>query len=286
MFTRIWIYFIETFKLPSRLALTVLNVFIIQLYTINQFDPYLFLIGSVVLFFSLLYYRICDEFKDEETDKIFFPERPLPSGRVKKEDLKGLRLLAGFFLLSFPLLSLPSVLWGYFVFIDCLLMQFYFFVPKKMEKNRLLAFATHAPYAIVVNFYLVALHCLPNNIPILSSHNIALIIALSIPGFHWEVIRKTFVRERPGYQTYSSLLGYQGAIFLSLVFFIPITIALKIILLEVYFIPLVILFIVYGVHIWGLGLHEREGSISLQAKSEFISTVIVLVLVWQGIKGI
>lgn len=282
MISRIWIYLWETFKIPSRVLLTLTNVLVVQLFVMKSLDTFTFILGSSMLFFSLLYYRTCDEFKDEKTDKIFFPKRPLPSGRVLKSDLRLLQILCGLIMIGITIVQSEARLFAIILILDCLLMQFYFFAPKLMEKNRLIAFATHAPYAFVVNFYLLALHADIAKTQIFTLENIALVSVLSLPGFHWEIIRKTFVRERPGYQTYSSLLGYQGAILLSLVFFFPLLIGLRILLVDNFFIPLVSIIIIYCMHIWGLGLKEEEGLVSLRTKSELISTTIIICLLWQG----
>lgn len=286
MISRIWIYLWETFKLPSRLILTITNVLVVQLFVVRSFDLYIFSIAGTMLFFSLLYYRISDEFKDEKTDKVFFPKRPLPSGRVLKSDLKILRILSGFIMFSVAVLQTEARVFAILLILDCILMQFYFFMPTLMEKNRLIAFATHAPYAFVVNLYLIALHAEFAGVNLVSIENVALLFTLSLPGFHWEVIRKTFVRERPGYQTYSSLLGYQGAILLSLSFFFPLVIALRVLLPNALFIPMIIGIIFYCMHLWGLGLKEEEGLISLQTKSEFVSTVVIFTLIYHGFTSV
>ncbi len=46
------------------------------------------MVGSFTIFSFLFTLRIADDLKDYETDSILFPERALPSGRVKKKDLK------------------------------------------------------------------------------------------------------------------------------------------------------------------------------------------------------
>ena len=48
------------------------------------------IIGCYTVFAFLLSLRIADDFKDYKTDLVLFPERPLPSGRVKKADLTAL----------------------------------------------------------------------------------------------------------------------------------------------------------------------------------------------------
>ena len=45
------------------------------------------IVGCITIFTFLLSLRIADDFKDYKTDIKLFPDRPLPSGRVKKTDL-------------------------------------------------------------------------------------------------------------------------------------------------------------------------------------------------------
>ena len=44
-------------------------------------------VGAFTVFAFLLWLRIADDLKDYQTDLTLFPERPLPSGRVKKKDI-------------------------------------------------------------------------------------------------------------------------------------------------------------------------------------------------------
>ena len=281
MISRIWIFLWESYKFPSRLIFIFSNILVIQLFTIKKFDPHYFLVGSAMFFFTLLYYRISDEFKDEKTDKIFFPKRPLPSGRVEKIDLKILMALSGFVAFAIAMLNEQGRNIAFILIIYCVLMQFNFFIPRIMEKNRLIAFVAHAPYYVFMTAYLMALHLDAMEIDWLSFKNLALLMVIVLPGLHWEILRKTFIRERPGYQTYSSLLGYQGAILLALSFFFPLIMALRYLLNDNIFIPLIVSIILYSMHIWGLGLKEEEGLISLRSKSEILYLLIMLALVLQ-----
>src|SRR4249920_1442559 len=63
--------------------------------------------GAVAtLVLILLYYRIQDEFKDAATDRKFFPNRAVPSGRVHFSDLKALMWT------TFALLFIINFAWG------------------------------------------------------------------------------------------------------------------------------------------------------------------------------
>ncbi|HEY9838986.1 MAG TPA: UbiA family prenyltransferase [Candidatus Obscuribacterales bacterium] len=176
-----------------------------------------FVLGTVSVFLVLLYYRLCDEFKDIDTDREHFPERPVPSGRVELRDLLQMKIVATLLAfglnLLFPLALLPFMaLW-----IFAWLMGKWFFLPDIIGRNRLLAFITHSPISLLGSFYVIALFRQPGegvlNLPLLSLPYFLLALWFALPGMAWEVARKTRApeHEAAGYQIYSSMLGYRGA---------------------------------------------------------------------------
>ncbi len=285
--SRISIYLIETFQVYSRLLLSVLACVIAYLYqskSVNNEIPIdLFLITTISMFMSLLYYRVCDEFKDEDTDKKYFPERPFPSGRVKGTDLKFLLYLSAFGILSINLLQISTYLYGVMLFTYCVLMQKWFFMPNLLENNRLLAFLTHSPYAIALNIFIIAVFVNGDTQQLYSIQNICLIACLSLPGFHWEIIRKTFTSEREGYETYSHILGYSKSIYFSLVYIVITIIASYWVLNKVFFITNFILCALYTIYLVLLAITKKESKFALRTLAEVISSAIMIILLINGI---
>jgi hypothetical protein len=181
---------------------------------------YELLVPTLSTFFLLLYYRISDEFKDLETDKKYFPDRPIPSGRVLLSDLRVLLwgLSIGSLLLNvlFPV-ALKEFLAAW---LFTLLMGKWFFLEKWISSNRLLAFITHAPVGFFLYWYVIRWF----RPDVETFHALVLIGYIVLPGFTWEILRKTFLPqdEMPGYQTYSAMLGYKKSLCLA-TFFILLT---------------------------------------------------------------
>jgi 4-hydroxybenzoate polyprenyltransferase len=254
-----------------------------MLNTVKTFDIKGMVISSTTLLLSLLFYRVSDEFKDEETDKEFFPDRPFPSGKVKRQDLIFLLYFSAIGMLAINLFALSSLLYGIGLIAFCLLMGKWFFMEKYIADNRLMAFLTHSPVSIVMHLYVAAVFCLNNGILLYNKQNLLLILILSLPGFNWEVFRKTFTSERVGYQTYSSLLGYKRALALgnvftilifSLLFFIDLHYSIK-----YFLITLTGLYLVYGSY---LSLSGNESKLNLQQLSESYNGLVLLALIING----
>ncbi|MBF0362417.1 MAG: UbiA family prenyltransferase [Oligoflexia bacterium] len=185
-------------------------------------------IGTITIFLFLLYYRLCDEFKDFDTDKKYFPERPVPSGRVSLNDLNYLIYIITIllFVINFyfkvNFLSFLAFLSLYFF---GFMMGKWFFLPSLISNNRIWAFITHSPVSLVVNFYIINLFVAEKGLALFTLDNFLIALWWAIPGWGWEIARKTYEpeSERSGYQTYSMMLGYKLAgmipIFLMLIQF-------------------------------------------------------------------
>jgi 4-hydroxybenzoate polyprenyltransferase len=223
---RWWLYVNETFLPFSRTALCTLlyagNMFLYQA-LIDRHPLVLthdMLPGVTTLVLMFLYYRIQDEFKDQVTDRSFFPHRPVPSGRVSLQDLRILIWL------SIALMVAVNILWGaatgmFFVFLGfSVLMHYWFFMEKILSRNRLLALATHAPFGFFADLFVVAIYTNRCGMPLLSSESMLTALWFSLGGFYWDIGRKTRApqEEMHGYQTYSSIIGYRGASALALAF--------------------------------------------------------------------
>lgn len=217
-FERIRGYSKEQLEPLSRFILSLIVCFFIYLMIRLDHDlagwSWRFLIPTFSTFFLLLYYRISDEFKDFKTDQKFFPDRPLPSGRLFLSDLRillyAVSLLGMILNLIYPFAIIEFLL----AFLFTVLMGKWFFLEKSISSNRLLAFFTHAPVGIFLYWYaedyILNSYQLTWSIP----EKLSLIGFIVLPGLTWEVLRKTYLPkdEMPGYQIYSTMLGFKGAL--------------------------------------------------------------------------
>lgn len=217
--SRLGIYAREQLEPGTRLLLSfAITAFVFLLMILHE-TPGAFswqlLVPALSTWLLLLYYRISDEFKDYETDLHFFPDRPIPSGRVKLQDLKILLVIVsavGVLLnVSFPWASKEYLA----AYIFTVLMGKWFFMESLISKNRLLAFFTHGPVGIFLYWYLIQFIANLYQIKFTYAQSLSLIGYIVIPGFVWEILRKTYLPqdEMPGYQTYSQMLGFRGSLF-------------------------------------------------------------------------
>lgn len=223
---RWWIYIWEGYLPVSRIAACMLLYIGVMFLYQAQLDrsPLVLtpdmLPGVTTLVLMFLYYRIQDEFKDRETDRTFFPHRPVPSGRVTLADLTALIWV------DFAALFALNFLWGgaigMFLVFFCfsLLMHKWFFLEKTISQNRLLALATHGPFGFISNLFVVAIFANRYNTALLGADGILAALWFSLGGFYWDIGRKTRAphEEMQGYQTYSSIIGQRGASALALGF--------------------------------------------------------------------
>lgn len=202
----------------SRLFLSfIIAVFVQVLFNLHfkvTTSWHILLVPALAPFCLLIYYRVSDEFKDYETDKKYFPDRPVPSGRVYLSDLKSVMVIVsvlGFiinFLMPFAIKEFLAA-WVFTV-----LMGKWFFMEKWIANNRLLAFITHAPVGLFLYWYVIKFYLHFHSKELLESSILALIGFFVLPGLTWEILRKTYLPqdEKEGYQTYSEMLGFKGSL--------------------------------------------------------------------------
>jgi hypothetical protein len=167
------------------------------------------LAGTLTTFFFLLFLRVSDELKDAESDKRFFPERLFPSGRVTSPDLRCLWWVALVALAASVALIWPPSPWSVLLIAYALLMFKYFFAPKAISGNLLLALVTHNP-----SMYLLQLCALgfisPRRMP--TGLDLLICLLFYLPALLWEISRKVRSPSREtAYRTYSSIFGYRLA---------------------------------------------------------------------------
>ncbi|MBK5096335.1 MAG: hypothetical protein JJE01_01045 [Gemmatimonadetes bacterium] len=174
------------------------------------------LLGSWTLFFHMLVLRLMDELKDIEVDRELFPQRPVPSGRVRIGDIKSGLALASV-LLVVPNMFVPGARWMVLALLAYSFLMFrFFFVPDLLRRHLLLNLATHNPVVVVVLLYLVALVGAEHGMTMADAdwRLVLLLIAFYWPAtFAWEIARKIRSREEEdAYVTYSQIFGRRGAL--------------------------------------------------------------------------
>ena len=167
-------------------------------------------IGCVTVFTFLLSLRIADDFKDYKTDLALFPDRPLPSGRVKKKDLTVLLISANTVAITLNVIYMNNLIYYAVLMLYGSLMSIWFFARSKIQKNPLLALITHNPVDLMVNIYIISFTCIKYNLPIFTFINLLIAFTLYWPTLIWEISRKTRAPEdETEYTTYSKLYGYK-----------------------------------------------------------------------------
>lgn len=218
MFKRIRIYFKEMYPLIPRLFLGFLLFFevyflIVLNHGVVHFEVQIQeVIGSITVFGFLLVLRIADDFKDYETDLILFPDRPLPSGRVRKKDLTVLLTVMVATVVLLNVLFMNNLLYFVILFTYGLLMSLWFFSKASIQNSLPLALITHNPVQFVLNFYIISFACIKYDLPVFSLITFIASFAFYFPALAWEVSRKIRAPgEETDYITYSKIFGYKKA---------------------------------------------------------------------------
>jgi 4-hydroxybenzoate polyprenyltransferase len=168
------------------------------------------------VFAMLLILRLMDELKDRDIDRRLFPERPLPSGRVRESDI---RFTLGTMMVLYLVANVRSqltlvssvIVLGY-----ALLMFKRFFIVERLERSLPLTLATHTP--IVPLIWLQGFAAAAGSWGIALSdlrwEPIGLYVAmLWLCVLGWEISRKIRAAEEENeYVTYSQILGRTGAV--------------------------------------------------------------------------
>ena len=224
MFKRIRIYLKEMYPFWSRWLVAFGLFFTIYFLIIALSGVKNFHIGGqefiavLAIFTFLMSLRIADEFKDYDTDKKNFPERPLPSGRVKKSDLITLLLTFQIPTIVLNLVFMNNLCWFLGLWTYGIVMSFWFFAKKWIKPNLILALITHNPVTLLLNLYLVSFICTKYNLDMFTPNIILVAVALYLPGLVYEIGRKVRApRKETAYKTYSKIIGYKPAIWLVVV---------------------------------------------------------------------
>ena len=176
------------------------------------------IIGCVTVFTFLLSLRIADDFKDYKTDLALFPDRPLPSGRVKKTDLAVLLISVNAAAITLNVIYMNNLVYYAALMLYGALMSVWFFARSKIQKNLFLALITHNPVDFIVNIYIISFTCIKYGLPIFTFNNLLIAFTLYWPTLIWEISRKVRAPEdETEYTTYSKLYGYKKITWIILV---------------------------------------------------------------------
>lgn len=213
-------YVVEMYPLHVNVPYSFMLFFgyYLLLQAVYEFRPLLFTVESVLGAFTLagftLLLRVFDEFKDYEHDRLLFPHRPLPSGRVTKRDLEilGWTLVAVMTALN---LFLGKGLAGYLILMAFgFLMLKFFFLPDLHRGSLLLTLATHNPVAFFTHLYVFTVFMQDHRIEVTDVRPGAIFGILMFWGliFAWETGRKIrSPEEEDDYVTYSRVFGTRRA---------------------------------------------------------------------------
>ncbi|MCX7922063.1 MAG: UbiA family prenyltransferase [Clostridia bacterium] len=218
MIKRLNIYLKEMYPVIPRLVLGFIlffEIYFLVILTSNVRDISIGvqeIVGAVTIFTFLLSLRIADEFKDYEVDLKLFPERPYPSGRVKRNDLIVLLTTIIIITVALNLIFMNNIVYFAILTVYGVAMSLWFFSKHKIQKSLPLALVTHNPVQLILNLYVISFTCLKYGIGIFSINNAIILLTLYFPGLIWEISRKTRApEEETEYTTYSKIFGYKKA---------------------------------------------------------------------------
>ena len=162
MIKRLYIYYKERYPIILRLLLGVIvfgEIYFIVLLNqgITKFNIGIQeIVGGYTVFAFLLWLRVADDLKDYETDKLLFPERPLPSGRTEINDVVISCFIFEVIAVILNYLFMPNFIFFIVLYIYGYLMSKWFFKRKKIQPSLPLALITHNPVQMFVNLYIIS----------------------------------------------------------------------------------------------------------------------------------
>ena len=168
------------------------------------------IVGCITVFTFLLSLRIADDFKDYKSDCVLFPDRPLPSGRVRKTDLATFLIIINAVTITLNVIFMNNLVYYAVLMIYGMLMSVWFFARMKIQKSLPLALITHNPIGFIINVYIISFTCIKYGLPIFTLNNMLIAFTLYWPSLIWEIARKTRPpKDETEYTTYSKLFGYK-----------------------------------------------------------------------------
>lgn len=221
MIKRIYLYYKERYPIILRFLLGVIVFFEIHFIILLNSgltwqDFHLGIsevVGAYTVFAFLLWLRVADDIKDYETDKVLFPERPLPSGRVTKKDLMISCSIFQVIAIALNVIFMRENIWCFIIlYVYGYLMSKWFFRKKKIQPSLPLALITHNPVQAIINLYIISFTIQKYELQPFTLTNIMALWTLYFPALIWEVSRKIRApKDETDYVTYSKLFGYKDS---------------------------------------------------------------------------
>ncbi len=286
MLSRLGIYFRERFPLTVNIPFTLATYLGLTVATQALFGQeailinHMTIIGFVTVLGMLLLMRIFDEFKDLETDKVLFPERPIQRGAVKLSDIRWVGIVTAAVMATCNI-TLGWVIWTFLaMMIFGLLSYKWFFYKERISKDLIMALITHQPFALFMNVYIVSISMYIIDVQHVDLQLIIPIIIFFLPFTAWETSRKIRAEgQETDYVTYSKLLGPRRATLiplLSLVIALGLTLWLGIVLqFDLwYFILIGVLLIIVGWYHIRFMIHPISSNNTLHKISGVVCTLV------------
>ena len=218
MLKRLHIYFKERYPIIPRIILGLivfLEIYFIVLLNngVTEFSIGVQeFVGAFTVFAFLLWLRIADDLKDFETDQVLFPERPLPSGRVKKKDVIIICAIVQVITILLNILYMNNIVFFVILYVYGYLMSKWFFQKSKIQPSLPLALVTHNPVQMFINLYIISFTCIKYSLSAFSLTTVMALFTLYFPALIWEIARKIKApKDENDYVTYSKLFGYKKA---------------------------------------------------------------------------
>lgn len=166
-------------------------------------------VGSLSLVLFVYLFRCFDEVKDYATDKINFPERPLPAGVLSLLDFYILQasVVALLIVLNLGFTFQSSTKIGFaIVLLFTLFASRWFFAENWIRPSLPLALLTHNPVVYLYQIYVLSFYSLQQDI--LFSRAGLFLLSFAVTGTAWEISRKIRgTTEEDTYTTYSKIWG-------------------------------------------------------------------------------
>lgn len=218
MLKRLYVYYKERYPLLLRFLLGLIvfgEIYFIVLLNqgITKFSIGVQeLIGGYTVFAFLLWLRVADDLKDYETDKLLFPDRPLPSGKTEIKDVFISCLIFEIIALVLNYIFMPNFIFCIVLYVYGYLMSKWFFKRKKIQPSLPLALITHNPVQMIINLYIISFTVIKYDLKFINLTTIMTLFTIYFPALIWEVSRKIKnPKEENDYTTYSKLFGYKKA---------------------------------------------------------------------------
>lgn len=216
MLKRLNIYFKEMYPIIPRLLLGLIVFceiyFIILLNNgITKFNLGIQeVVGGYTIFAFLMWLRVADDFKDYESDKKLFKNRPLPRGAVTKKDLIIVTTIVEVIAIILNAVFMNNFIFFVILYIYGYLMSQWFFQKSKIQPSLPMALITHNPVQLILNTYAISFTCIKYNLNPFTLTTILALWTLYFPVLIWEIARKIKApKDENDYTTYSKLFGYK-----------------------------------------------------------------------------